>query len=211
MRARFWARSMLGWPRFSSFAPNAAHHALKEWPQVTGLVTQNVDRLHDKAGQRGIELHGALADVVCLTCAARSSRDDLQCTLERENRHALQWQYTLFADGDADIPDALVNDFVVPECACGGTLMPDVVFFGGSVPRPRVDAAFALLDAADALLVVGSSLTVFSGYRFAVRARDRGIPIAIINLGATRADAIADVTLNVIASLALPILQQRAA
>lgn len=191
MRARYWARSMLGWPRFRAFAPNDAHHALASWSQVHGLITQNVDRLHQKAGSRGVlELHGALADVRCLSCGRREDRDAMQVRLEHDNAALLGHDFVLFADGDADLPDEVVNGFHVPACdACGGVLKPDVVFFGDSVPRPRVELAFELLDAADVLLVIGSSLTVFSGYRFVLRAKERGLPVAVVNLGPTRADA----------------------
>ena len=176
-------------PRFREFAPNAAHRALASWTQVTGLITQNVDRLHQKAGHADVfELYGALAEVRCLSCSSVVNRDELQQRLVELNPHALKWTYTLFADGDADLPDAVVRHFAVPSCGCGGMLKPDVVFFGDSVPRPRVDDAFARLDAAEVLLVVGSSLTVFSGYRFVLRAKERGQPVAVINLGPTRAD-----------------------
>ncbi|MDP1827427.1 MAG: NAD-dependent protein deacetylase [Archangium sp.] len=209
-RARYWARSMLGWPRFRDFEPNAAHHALAGWRQVSGLITQNVDRLHQKAGQGGVlELHGALAEVRCLACEAKVDRDELQQTLELMNPHALDWSYTLFADGDADLPDEVVRDFAVPACACGGVLKPDVVFFGDSVPRPRVEDAFARLDSSEALLVVGSSLTVFSGYRFVLRARERGLPVAVLNLGPTRADGDAQVKLEARAGELLPSLVER--
>ncbi len=204
-RARYWARSMLGWPRFRDFAPNAAHLALAKWSSATGLITQNVDRLHQKAGHGElVELHGALAEVRCLSCPTRIDRDELQKTLVSGNPSALAWSYTLFADGDADLPDEVVQDFVVPPCACGGVLKPDVVFFGDSVPRPRVETAFALLDAADALLVVGSSLTVFSGYRFVLRAKEQRQPIAVLNLGPTRADGDASVKLEARAGELLP-------
>ena len=206
-RARYWARSMLGWPRFRKFEPNAAHRALASWSAATGLITQNVDRLHQKAGHRQVvELHGALAEVRCLSCPARIDRDELQQTLEADNPQALAWSYTLFADGDADLPDEVVEGFIVRPCDCGGVLKPDVVFFGDSVPRPRVETAFAQLDAADALLVVGSSLTVFSGYRFVLRAKERGQPIAVLNLGPTRADADAAVKLAARAGELLPAL-----
>lgn len=197
MRARYWARSMLGWPKFRDFAPNAAHHVLARWPQVTGLITQNVDRLHHKAGHRDvIELHGALSDVRCLSCPAVISRDSLQERLEALNPQALAWSYTLFADGDADLPDEVVRGFEVPSCFCGGVLKPDVVFFGDSVPRPRLERAFEALDGAEMLLVIGSSLTVFSGYRFVLRAKEQGKPVAIINLGPTRGDADATLKIN---------------
>jgi len=206
-RARYWARSMLGWPRFRDFAPNPAHLALAKWGEATGLITQNVDRLHHKAGHpEVVELHGALAEVRCLSCSVRIERDELQRALEEGNPQALAWNYTLFADGDADLPDEVVADFVVPPCSCGGVLKPDVVFFGDAVPRARVDTAFARLDAAEVLLVVGSSLTVFSGYRFVLRAKERGQPIAVVNLGPTRADGDATVKLEARAGELLPAL-----
>lgn len=208
MRARYWARSMLGWPRFRDFAPNAAHRALAQWPKLTGLITQNVDRLHQKAGSRDVlELHGALADVRCLTCGRHHDRDAMQIRLEHDNAALLGRDFVLFADGDADLPDDVVNGFVVPSCEqCGGALKPDVVFFGDSVPRPRVELAFQMLDSAEALLVVGSSLTVFSGYRFVLRAKERGMPIAVVNLGPTRADADATLKLEGRAGDVLPSL-----
>ena len=204
-RARYWARSLLGWPKFRDFQPNAAHVALSKWHAVTGVITQNVDRLHHKAAQRDVlELHGALADVLCMNCGMREARDELQLKLEHANPHALEWQHSLLPDGDADIPDSVVNGFHVPPCACGGVLKPDVVFFGDSVPRPRVEAAYALLDAAEVLFVVGSSLTVFSGYRFVLRAKERGMPVAVMNVGPTRADADALVKIEAWAAQSLP-------
>lgn len=208
MRARYWARSMLGWPRFRDFEPNDAHRALASWPRVTGLITQNVDRLHHKAGSRDVvELHGALADVRCLACGRHHDRDALQVRLEHDNPALLGTRFVLFADGDADLPDHVVDGFVVPSCEqCGGVLKPDVVFFGDSVPRPRLELAFSALDAAEVLLVVGSSLTVFSGYRFVLRAKERGMPIAVVNLGPTRADAEATLKLDARAGDVLPAL-----
>ncbi|MFT3713502.1 MAG: NAD-dependent protein deacetylase [Archangium sp.] len=210
MRARYWARSMLGWPRFRAFEPNQAHHALASWNRVTGLITQNVDRLHQKAGSHDvIELHGALADVRCLTCGRHFDRDAMQVRLEHDNRDLLGMSFTLFADGDADLPDDVVNGFTVPKCeACSGVLKPDVIFFGDSVPRPRVELAFAALDAAEVLLVVGTSLTVFSGYRFVLRAKERAMPIAVVNLGPTRADADATLKVDASAGTILPLLAQ---
>ena len=123
---------------------------------------------------------------------------------ERPETRAVEWQHSLLPDGDAELPDAVVDGFHVPACACGGVLKPDVVFFGDSVPRPRVETAYALLDAAEVLFVVGSSLTVFSGYRFVLRAKERGIPVALMNVGPTRADADAAVKLDAWAAQALP-------
>ncbi len=195
MRRRYWARSMLGWPMLSSARPNSAHGelaALEHAGIVTGLITQNVDGLHQRAGSRDVvELHGALARVRCLGCAALFARDDVQERLLAANP---TWperarEIASAPDGDADLADELVADFTIIACAaCNGVLMPDVVFFGGSVPRDTLDAAWAAFDRAELLLVVGSSLTVFSGYRFVRRAAERGVPVAILNRGATRGD-----------------------
>ena len=211
MRQRYWARSALGWPRFRAFEPNVTHHALARWEAsgtLTPLLTQNVDRLHQKAGHReALELHGALERVVCLACRAVDSRDRLQSRFVETNARVLAAEYAVLPDGDVDLPDDLVRDFVVPACeTCGGVLMPDVVFFGGNVPKERVDAAFASLDAADWLLVLGSSLTVFSGYRFVLRAVAQGKPVAIVNRGPTRGDAHATVRLEIGVADALAVL-----
>ena len=195
-RQRYWARSMLGWPIVARARPNAAHRALAQLEaagRVATLVTQNVDGLHQRAGSaRVIELHGSIGHVVCLDCGAGHSRAAIQRQLEADNapfRAAHDRGAAAAPDGDADValPDvAAVN---VPACAaCGGTLKPDVVFFGENVPRARVAAAMDALDAADAMLVVGSSLMVWSGYRFCERAAAAGKPIAAINRGRTRAD-----------------------
>jgi NAD+-dependent protein deacetylase sirtuin 4 len=192
-RRRYWARSVLGWPRFSAARPNAAHHALARLEQagrLSGVITQNVDRLHHRAGSRSvIELHGALAEVRCLSCDCIESRDELQDRLLAINPGFDQRHADLAPDGDADLPADVVQDFRIAGClGCDGPLKPDVVFFGGSVPKPRVDAAWACLDAADALLVVGSSLAVYSGFRFVRGAAQRGMPIAMVNLGVSRGD-----------------------
>jgi NAD-dependent deacetylase sirtuin 4 len=195
-RKRYWARSTLGWPKFRAATPNAGHRALAQLESaglVEGLITQNVDRLHHKAGSREvIELHGNLGETRCLGCGLRDSRDAFQARILGLNPGFANETGTIAPDGDVDVEDAALDRFVVPPCsACGGVLKPDVVLFGESVPAPRVERAFAQVDKADLLLVVGSSLTVYSGYRFAVRARERGIPLAIVNLGETRADALA--------------------
>lgn len=192
-RARYWARSVRGWPRFRAFAPNAAHRALAALEArglLAGLVTQNVDRLHARAGHRAvIELHGALHEARCLDCGALEDRDALQSRLLALNPEALSWTAEVAPDGDVDLPEAAMRSFRVADCrACGGVLKPDVVFFGDNVPKPRVEQAFAVVDGADALLVAGSSLAVFSGYRFVLRAEARGIPVVIVNLGETRGD-----------------------
>jgi NAD-dependent SIR2 family protein deacetylase len=209
-RRRYWARSLLGWPRLAGARPNAGHAALARLERVgclTGLITQNVDGLHGAAGSHHVvELHGAIARVRCLACGELTTRADLQERLLEANP---AWRRVATAgngdlvgrseqddpiaaiapDGDADLADHLIADFRVVACEpCGGTLMPDVVFFGGSVPRSTLDAAWGAFDAGDVLLVVGSSLSVFSGYRFVRRAHERGIPIAILNRGPTRGD-----------------------
>jgi NAD-dependent deacetylase sirtuin 4 len=207
-RARYWARSALGWPRVAGARPNPAHRALAElgWP----IVTQNVDRLHHKAGSPVvIELHGALAEVVCLGCGSRVARDDFQVELLAANPGLARrvaadpagLGVEAAPDGDAEL-DGLA---VVPACrSCGGVLKPDVVFFGGNVPRERVDAASERVRTASALLVVGSSLTVFSGYRFVKRAAEWGIPVAIVNLGPTRGDPLAAMRVDAPAGELLP-------
>ena len=195
-RARYWARSMLGWPRFSAARPNAGHHALAALERaghVSGVITQNIDRLHHAAGSSHvIELHGALAEVRCLRCDERESRAQLQGRLLALNPHMAEARAELAPDGDADLAAAWLANFRVASClACDGVLKPAVVFFGESVPPATVAAAYALLDQAEALLVVGSSLAVFSGYRFVKRAHEQDKPLAILTLGETRGDALA--------------------
>jgi NAD-dependent deacetylase sirtuin 4 len=209
-RQRYWARSTLGWPRFRAAGPNAAHVALASLEaagHLAGLLTQNVDGLHHAAGhQHVVELHGALAWVVCLGCRALFDRDAVQADLLAANP---DWEAegTDAPDGDVDVDPAAVSGFVVPDCPrCGGLLKPDVVFFGENVPAPRVAEAWARLDAADVLLVIGSSLTVFSGYRFARRAAEQGKPVLVVNQGETRADAIATLKVEARAGVFLPAL-----
>jgi NAD-dependent deacetylase sirtuin 4 len=209
VRVRYWARSLIGWPRFSQARPNAAHHALAALERdghVLGLITQNVDRLHHAAGStRIIELHGALAEVRCLSCGQREARAELQERLLALNPGFMEQQVELRPDGDAELPLEAVRSFQVADCtSCGGAMKPDVVFFGDNVPRPTVDAAFAMLEEGDALLVVGSSLAVFSGYRFVLRASERHMPIALINIGESRGDELADVRVEARAGEVLP-------
>ncbi len=206
-RQRYWARSVIGWPKMAAARPNPAHRALarlEDARALGGVITQNVDGLHQAAGSRSVvELHGALARVVCLDCGAREPRAELQRRLLSENPAFAPTDAPIAPDGDAEL--GAVDSFRVVDCQqCGGVLKPDVVFFGGSVPRPVVDSAFELLDAAEALLVVGSSLAVFSGFRFVRRARERGIPVALVNLGPTRADGEAVVRIDGRAGEVLP-------
>lgn len=198
--ARYWARAFVGWPRFSEAAPNAAHRALSAWEARGGpslLLTQNVDALHQKAGSRNvIDLHGRLDEVVCLGCRARFDRDEVQQRMARQNPHWAGVQARPGPDGDADLESADFSTFRAPACpACEGLLKPDVVFFGENVPRARFEASAAALASSDAVLVVGSSLMVYSGYRFVRLAREAGRPIAILTAGTTRADDLADLKL----------------
>ena len=201
-RRRYWARSLIGWQRVAAARPNAAHEALARMERVGlvhQLVTQNVDGLHARAGSRKvIDLHGRLDGVVCLDCGDRSPRAVLQAALEARNPGRVQAAACeVRPDGDADPGAASWNDFDVPCCGrCAGVLKPDVVFFGEPVPRERTAEAFARLAEADALLVAGSSLMVFSGYRFARAAAERSLPFAIVNLGRTRADALATLRID---------------
>ena len=192
-RRRYWARATVGWPRFVAAEPNAAHAALAQLEHtghVVGLITQNVDRLHTRAGSRNVvELHGALHEARCLQCRQVEDRRELQDRLLRLNPRFAELGAVAAPDGDADLDDALIRDFVVPACRhCAGILKPDVVFFGESVPRPVVEAAFDMLGQAQLLVVAGSSLAVLSGLRFVREAARRGIDVAIVNLGQTRGD-----------------------
>ena len=194
-RKRYWARSFHGWPTVSQAKPNAAHIALAELQlRFSVLLTQNVDGLHQQAGQRDlIELHGSLAEVVCLSCGNRTSRALLQQWLEDNNPRFAESNSLAGPDGDAAIElsnGVRVSEFQIPECTrCGGIVKPDVVFYGDSVPPERVAEAFAVLQESDGLLVVGSSLMVYSSFRFCRRARELGLPQFAVNLGKTRADA----------------------
>jgi NAD-dependent SIR2 family protein deacetylase len=193
VRQRYWARSTVGWPIISRARPNGAHRALAQLGNqgiVRTLITQNVDGLHSSAGSRDvIDLHGRLETVRCMQCNHTLPRAELQRQLLADNPTWAEIEGRVAPDGDVDIEGRDYGAFIVPECAqCGGILKPDVVFFGENVPRERVDRAFEGVAKADALLVVGSSLMVYSGYRFAEAAAAAGKPIAAINLGRTRAD-----------------------
>lgn len=192
-RQRYWARSLVGWPMFHVATPNAAHHALAAMEaagRIERLLTQNVDRLHQRAGSTAvIDLHGRLDVIVCMDCAQRSARDAFQATLLARNPGYAHLSAGIAPDGDADLDGIDFSGFDVPACPhCAGVLKPDVVFFGENVPRPRVQAAMDALAASDAMLVVGSSLMVRSGLRFVEAANALGKPVAAINLGKTRAD-----------------------
>ncbi len=201
MRRRYWGRSAIGWPRFRQAKPNGAHHALAELERrglLSLTVTQNVDGLHQAAGSRTvIDLHGRLDRVICLACKAEGSRDSLQVRLVTENPGWLEQAASVAPDGDADLTTNDYSGFRMLSCeGCGGMLKPDVVFFGETVPAPRVEAAMRALADARALLVTGSSLMVYSGFRFARRAQSLGIPVWIVNRGRTRADDFAALKLE---------------
>ena len=204
-RRRYWARSHLGWRTISGARPNRSHDAvtaLQRAGLLTGVVTQNVDGLHTVAGTTGvIDLHGRLDATICLACSTRRPRVEMALRLDAVNpgfREAVAAEVAVVRpDGDVVLPDRLVEDFIVVDCRrCGGTLKPDVVFFGESVPRARFARALALLDRSSALLVLGSSLTVGSGYRFVTAAVQRDLPVAIVNRGGTRGDRHATVKLD---------------
>ena len=198
---RYWARSYLGWSRMHDAVPNPGHHALSRLEaggRCTGVVTQNVDGLHEQAGShRLVALHGRISEVVCLGCRDRMSRAVLQRELDELNPSWLTRHVDAPArpDGDVEVDDTA--DFVVPSCpCCGGVLKPDVVFFGENVPKDRVARCYAMVDAAQALLVLGSSLTVMSGFRFVRHAVKQGKPVVIVNRGSTRGDELASYKLE---------------
>jgi NAD-dependent deacetylase sirtuin 4 len=212
-RRRYWARSALGWERMRCAEPNEGHRALAALERsgvVAHVITQNVDRLHRKGGSRHVtELHGALAEVRCLTCGALEDRDALQERILALNPGWTSRHAHSAPDGDADLPPDRVERFVVPACApCGGVLKPGVVFFGDNVPRAIVDEAFEAADAADLLLVVGSSLAVYSGYRFLRRAVEQGTPVAIVNRGQVRGEEHAAIKIEASIGVTLHALAQ---
>ena len=201
-RRRYWARSYLGWRHIARAVPNDGHLAVAELSRrglLTGIITQNVDGLHQAAGASEVtELHGSLHRVICLSCGQRTSRAELDRRLESANPG---WDTEAAAsinpDGDAAVDDEATASFRVAACAaCQGPLKPDVVFFGENVPRPRVKACYDLVESAGALVVLGSSLTVMSGFRYVRHAARCGVPVVIVNQGATRGDPYATATLD---------------
>lgn len=199
-RKRYWAGSHLGYSRFSAAEPNAGHFALAELEVagiVPGVITQNVDGLHTRAGSRRVvPLHGTMDRVLCLRCGQMFARDDIAAQIDELNPWLTQPDaVTIAPDGDAEVND--VDSFVIPDCSvCGGELKPDVVFFGEFVPPLRFEAARELVDGADALLVAGSSLAVNSGIRLVEQARRRRLPIVVVNRGETKGDARATLKLD---------------
>ncbi|XP_029046429.1 NAD-dependent protein deacylase Sirt4 [Osmia bicornis bicornis] len=201
IRQRYWARNYVGWPRFSSVKPNITHEILKELEnanKVRCIVTQNVDNLHTKAGSRRvIELHGTAFKVMCLNCDQRICRYHLQDILDHMNPNMTVTTQMIRPDGDVDLSQEQVDGFNVPSCEnCGGILKPDIIFFGDNVPRQIVESVKYNVKHSDSLLVLGSTLTTFSGYRIVLQAKNAGLPIAILNIGKTRADNFADIKVN---------------
>jgi NAD-dependent SIR2 family protein deacetylase len=214
-RHRYWARSFVGWRQIREARPNDGHRAVGELQAaglLGGVVTQNVDGLHQAGGASDVvELHGGLDRTVCLNCGDVASRAALDVRLQEANPHFGARTDEINPDGDAELPDEVLDGFVMVGCVvCGvGPLKPDVVFFGETVPRDRVERCFRLVEAAGSLLVLGSSLTVMSGYRFVLRAAKLGIPVAIVNVGPTRGDAKADVRVDAPLGAVLPALAAR--
>jgi NAD-dependent SIR2 family protein deacetylase len=213
VRRRYWARSMVGWRTMARAAPNPGHRALaalEAHDKIGFVLTQNVDGLHQRAGSRGVlELHGSIHSVTCMACGARFARDFVQAQLLSDNPALATALAAPAPDGDAHVePDAL-DQFVPPCCVhCEGALTPDVVFFGDGIPPARTAFALAQMEAADALLVVGSSLMVYSGFRFCRMASEAGKPIAAVNLGRTRADHLIGLKLEESAEQLLALVPQ---
>jgi NAD-dependent SIR2 family protein deacetylase len=213
-RRRYWARSHLGWRAIARAAANEGHRAVADLERrglLRGIVTQNVDGLHQAGGARSvIELHGRLDRVVCLGCGDLSMRDELDRRLREANPDWRAQSLAINPDGDVELADDQVEAFHLVDCTvCRGMLKPDVVFFGESVPPARVQQSFAMVEAAQLLLVLGSSLTVMSGRRFVLRAARVGVPVAIVNRGATRGDEHAALTLDAPLGQVLPQLVER--
>jgi NAD-dependent SIR2 family protein deacetylase len=213
-RQRYWARSLAGWPVFSQAQPNGAHMALAQLEAMghaTTVITQNVDGLHQRAGSHCVvDLHGRLDQIRCMGCGQISERAPFQQRLVDANPH---WHHRVAAvapDGDADLEGVDFSRFVAPPCpACGGVLKPHVVFYGENVPRERVQHALDRLAQSDLLLVVGSSLMVYSGLRFVHAAQARGMPVAAINWGATRGDGLLEVKVKADCTNSLQVMLDR--
>lgn len=199
-RRRYWGRSLVGWPVMRNAAPNPAHFRISDLELINHsrlVVTQNVDRLHQKAGTRAVlDLHGRADEVVCMSCGYRCARDEVHERCAELNPDFRHYKADTAPDGDADL-DVDFSGFQLANCpTCAGILKPDVVFFGDYVPKPRVESAMNALKASDGLLVIGSSLMVYSGFRFCRYAHEWGKPIVTLNLGRTRAEALATLKLN---------------
>ncbi|KUL32689.1 NAD-dependent protein deacetylase [Actinoplanes awajinensis] len=208
-RRRYWARSHLGWHTIGLARPNDGHRAVARWQEqglLHGVITQNVDGLHQAAGARSVvELHGNLARVTCLDCGDLTGRAELEQRLTAANPDFTATASAMNADGDVELDDAALDGFAVVDCrACAGTLKPDVVYFGETVPADRVSRAFELVAGARTLLVLGSSLTVMSGRRFVLRAVKQGLRVAIVNRGVTRGEPYADLLIDAPLGVVLP-------
>lgn len=214
-RQRYWARAMLGWPRVRQARPNAAHEALAELQirqRISGLITQNVDTLHDQAGSRDvIELHGSLHRVLCLDCTQRSERQAIQHLMEAQNPYLAGVDAVQAPDGDTLLDPAFEAHFQLPRCPhCGGDrLKPDVVFFGENVAPATAARATQAVEEAEGLLVVGSSLMAYSAFRLCRAIKDQGKPLLAINRGKTRADELLDLKVEEPCERVLPLLTQR--
>ncbi len=211
-RQRYWARSMAGWPKMAMAAPNEGHLALVKLEQagvIKQLITQNVDCLHQRAGQQAlIDMHGSLDRVQCLDCEKVYARSSVQDTLQALNPLVQTQAAQMRPDGDADLPNELIASIEIPSCPdCEGVLKPDVVFFGGTIPRQRAEQISKAVEDCDAVLVIGSSLTVFSGFRICRDAHRAGKPIAALNQGKTRADELLNLKLEVDCAQGLTQLQ----
>ncbi|GLS25864.1 NAD-dependent protein deacetylase [Marinibactrum halimedae] len=211
-RQRYWSRSLVGWKALGPAAPGDAHFCLSKWEQkgaISLLVTQNVDGLHQRAGSHSVlELHGSIHYVVCLNCGRRDERETVQAQLVADNPRLVDWVeqrvHPSAPDGDAYVEYPYCEEVRCPSCpSCDGILMPDVVFFGGSVPKARVEKVTSALLSSDAVLVVGSSLMVYSGFRFCRLAAEKMLPIAAINKGVTRADELLSCKVEMDCSTAL--------
>lgn len=203
VRKRYWARNYVGWPRFSAIEPNVTHYTLarlEREQRISGIVTQNVDKLHTKAGSKSVvELHGSGYTVMCIAkgCDYTIPRHEFQRILDQLNPHMEDKSTMMRPDGDVELPQEYVDNFKIPECPqCGGALKPEIVFFGDNVPMPRIERVVRMIIESDGVLVLGSSLTVFSGYRIVLQAKELGLPVAIVNIGATRGDPKADLKIS---------------
>lgn len=210
-RKRYWSRASRGFATVNDALPNTGHLALAEMEMnglLKGVITQNVDGLHQAAGSKNvIELHGTLHAVNCLACAKTYSRNEIQQQISTENEGWIKFVSEVAPDGDAEVLAREYEAFIEPACqVCRGSLMPDVIFFGGNVPKPRTQAALDMVAESDGLLVVGSSLTVYSGYRFVRHAERHNLPIAIATLGETRGHKHAQVVLDAPLGVLLPVL-----
>lgn len=214
-RRRYWARAMLGWPRVRIAQPNKAHLALANLQQrqrISGLITQNVDTLHDQAGSHDvIELHGSLHRVLCLDCQLRSTRDVIQRQMEIDNPYLAQVHAVQAPDGDTLLDPTFEEHFQVPHCPhCNGErLKPDVVFFGENVAPATAARAMAAVEQAEGLLVVGSSLMAYSAFRLCKAMVEHGKPVIAINLGKTRGDELLQVKIEASCEQLLPLLADR--